>query len=73
MRDGYIQDYVSGMEVRAAPEEVQAVQPLSRILVEDYGYPKELLVTHPQHRVKIRPSDEKKEYFIYKVYGTVFF
>lgn len=62
MRDGYIQDYVSGLEVRATPEEVQAVQPLSKILVEDYGYPKELLVTHPQHRVKIRPSDEKKEY-----------
>ncbi len=62
MREGYIEDYVSGLEVRATPEEVQAVQPLSKILVEDYGYPKELLVTHPQYRVKIRPSDEKKEY-----------
>lgn len=62
MRDGYIEDYVSGTEVRATPEEVQAVQPLSKILVEDYGYPKELLVTHPQYRVKIRPSDEKREF-----------
>lgn len=62
MRDGYIEDYISGLEVRATPEEIQAVQPLSKILVEDYGYPKELLITHPQYRVKIRPSDEKKEY-----------
>ena len=62
MRDGYIEDYVSGTEVRVTPEEVQAVQPLSKILVEDYGYPKELLVTHPQYRVKIRPSDEKREF-----------
>ena len=62
MREGYIEDYISGLEVRATPEEVQAVQPLAKLLVEDYGYPKELIVTHPQYRVKIRPSDEKKEY-----------
>ncbi len=62
MKEGYIEDYVSGTEVRATPEEIEAVQPLSKILVEDYGYPKECLITHPQYRVKIRPSDEKKEY-----------
>src|SRR5690606_29422535 len=34
----------------------------SKILVEDYGYPKSHITTHPQHRVKVRPSDTKKEY-----------
>ncbi len=62
MREGYIVDYISGTEVKATPEEVQAVQVFARILVEDYGYPKALITTHPQHRVKVRPSDKRKEY-----------
>lgn len=62
MKDGYLIDYISGTEVKATPEEVQAVQPFSKMLVEDYGYPKELITTHPQYRVKVRPSDTKKEY-----------
>jgi len=48
--------------VRATPEEVEAVQVFSRMLVDDYGYPKELIRTRPQWRVKVRPSDTKKEY-----------
>ena len=62
MKEGYITDYIFGIEVKATPEEVQAVQPFAKVLVEDYGYPKELIVTHPQYRVKVRPSDTKKEY-----------
>lgn len=62
MRDGYLIDYISGTEVKATPEEIQAVQPFAKMLTEDYGYPKELIVTHPQYRVKVRPSDTKKEY-----------
>lgn len=62
MKEGYIKDYISGLEVKATSEEVQAVQPFARILVEDYGYPKELIAVHPQYRVKVRPSDTKKEY-----------
>lgn len=62
MKDGYIKDYVSGVEVKATPEEIQAVQPFEKILVDDYGYPKETIITHPQYRVKVRPSDNKKEY-----------
>ena len=62
MRDGYLIDYISGAEVKATPEEIQAVQPFAKMLTEDYGYPKELIVTHPQYRVKVRPSDTKKEY-----------
>ena len=55
-------DYITGTEVAYKPEEVQAVQPFSKSLVEDYGYPKDCIMTHPQFRVKARPSDAKKEY-----------
>ena len=62
LKDGYISDYVSGLQVRITPEEIEAVQPFLHKLVDDYGYPKENIVTHPQYRVKARPSDVKKEY-----------
>lgn len=61
-KEGYIIDYISGQQVKASPEEVQATQVFSRILVEDYGYPKEKIQTRPQFHVKVRPSDTKKEY-----------
>jgi len=61
-KEGYIFDYISGQEVKATPEEIDAVQTFSKQLVEDYGYPKENIQTHPQFRVKVRPSDTKKEY-----------
>ena len=57
-----IVDYISGIELNATPEEVEATQVFSRILVEDYKYPKEYIQTRPQYRVKSRPSDTKKEY-----------
>jgi type I restriction enzyme M protein len=55
-------DYITGIEVSYKPEEEQAVQPFAKALVEDYGYPKDCIMTHPQFRVKARPSDTKKEY-----------
>jgi len=58
----YIKDYISGKEIRATPEEIYAVQVFSQILVNDYNYPKVNIQTHPQWRVKISPSDIKKEY-----------
>lgn len=61
-REGYIYDFISGIEVKATPEEVNAVQVFSRILVEDYKYPLQNIRTRPQYRVKARPSDLKKEY-----------
>lgn len=57
-----LEDYISGKTVRATPEEVGAVQVFAKQLVEDYGYPKDQITTHPQYRVKSRPSDTKKEY-----------
>ncbi len=62
LKEGYIEDFISGIPIRATPEEVEAVQVFSKMLVEVYGYPKELIQTRPQWRVKIRPSDTKKEY-----------
>lgn len=62
VKEGYIIDYISGQQLKATPEEVEAVQVFARILVEDYGYPKEYIQTRPQFHVKVRPSDVKKEY-----------
>jgi len=59
---GYIIDYISGLEVPAKPEEIGAVQVFARRLVEDYGYDKEQIQSHPQFRVRKRPSDEDKSY-----------
>lgn len=61
-KEGYVFDYISGVEVKATPEEINAVQVFSKILVEDYKYPKNHIQTRPQFRVKARPSDIKKEY-----------
>lgn len=54
---GYISDYITGEHVRATPEEVEAVQVLAKRLVEGYGYPHAHIRTHPQFRVRKRPSD----------------
>ena len=61
-KEGYIIDFISGQEVKATPEEVEAVQVFAKQLVEDYSYPKNHIQTRPQFRVKVRPSDTKKEY-----------
>jgi len=57
-----IKDYISGIEINETPEEIEAVQPYLKILVEDYNYPKDLIKSRPQHRVKARPSDNVNEY-----------
>jgi len=61
-RTGYLRDYISGQQVKATPEEVEAVQVFARRLVEDYGYAKGQIQTRPQHRVRRNPSDEEKSY-----------
>ena len=58
----YITDFISGQQIKATPEEVEAVQVFSKQLIQDYNYPKECIQTRPQFRVKVRPSDIKKEY-----------
>ncbi len=59
---GKLQDLISGQMVPATPEEVDAVQPFLKQLVEDYGYPPTHIRSRPQWRVKARPSDRRKEY-----------
>ncbi|WP_297192201.1 N-6 DNA methylase [uncultured Campylobacter sp.] len=54
-----IQDYITGIEIKDTPEEREAVQPFLKILHQDYEYPKEMLQSHPQYRVKSHPSDKK--------------
>ncbi len=62
LKDGYIYDYISGVQVKATPEEVEAVQVYSKILVEDYNYPANCIKTRPQFRVKASPSDTQYKY-----------
>jgi type I restriction enzyme M protein len=62
LKEGYIEDYISGEQVKATPEEIEAVQVFSRQLIEDYGYSKSHIQTRPQYRVKANPSDTTKSY-----------
>jgi type I restriction enzyme M protein len=62
LKPGYTVDFISSLPVKDTPEERDAVQVFARRLVEDYGYPKEIIQTRPQYRVRIRPSDEEKSY-----------
>jgi type I restriction enzyme M protein len=59
---GRVTDFISGRSVQAKPEEMLAVQPFSKQLVEDYGYPKEHIRSRPQWHVKAHPSDRVKAY-----------
>lgn len=59
---GYINDFITGITVRATPEEVQAVQVFARRLVEDFGYEKAQIQTRPQYHVRRRPSETKPSY-----------
>lgn len=61
-RSGYLLDYLTGKEVQAKPEEVEAVQVFLRRLVEDYGYSKDQIQAHPQHRVRANPSGSGQDY-----------
>ena len=60
--EGYIEDYISGNPVKATPEEINAVQVYSKMLVSDYRYSKEQIQTRPQFRVKASPSDTDYKY-----------
>lgn len=68
LKSGYIYDYISGLQVKATPEETEAVQVYSKILVEDYHYPKDNIQTHPQFRIKASPSDTQYKYPLISLY-----
>ncbi|MFX0074122.1 MAG: N-6 DNA methylase [Candidatus Hermodarchaeota archaeon] len=61
-KEGYLIDYISGEQVKAIPEEVEAVQPFEQILVRELGYSKKQIQTRPQFYIrkgtqKIGPVD----------------
>jgi type I restriction enzyme M protein len=59
---GFVEDYITRQYVRDTPEEREAVQVLAQRLVEDYGYPRSHIQTHPQFRVRKAPADRAKSY-----------
>ncbi len=50
--EGSIIDYISKSVIKARPEELEAVQPFSRFLVEELGYSVKQIQTHPQFQLK---------------------
>jgi type I restriction enzyme M protein len=58
--DGLVTDFASRRSVRGTAEEVHALQAFARRLVEDYGYSRDQIQTHPQFRV-IRKSHTDQE------------
>ena len=62
MKEKYITDFISEQKIKNTPEESESVQVFAKQLVYDYNYSKDLIQTRPQYRVKVRPSDKKKEY-----------
>lgn len=55
-------DYISGKSVNGNKEEIEAVQPMAKQLVEEFEYSKNVIQTHPQFRVRKSPSDESESY-----------
>jgi len=55
-----IRDYISGQRIQATPEELEAVQPFARRLVEDLGYSRQQVQTRPQFMIRGAPSGSPK-------------
>ncbi len=55
-----VKDFISGIDVEATPEEMEAVQVFAHRLVEDYGYSKSQIQTNPQFGIRRSPSDEAR-------------
>ena len=49
VKEGYLIDCISGQTLKATPEEVQAVQPFAKKLMEDYGYPVSMMAEKVKH------------------------
>jgi type I restriction enzyme M protein len=55
-------DYVSGKIVKPTPEEIESKQPYLHHIVDVLGYPKSVIQTYPQHRIRKSPSDKALSY-----------
>lgn len=60
-KEGFILDFISGQQIKATPEEVEATQVFSKRLIDEYEFKKEDVQTRPQYFVRKSPSDEKKK------------
>lgn len=61
-KEGHIRDYITDKWVKAKPEEIEAKQVFAKRLVEEYGYSKDQIQTHPEFLIqkgskKIGPAD----------------
>ncbi|MFB0563348.1 MAG: restriction endonuclease subunit M [Candidatus Lokiarchaeia archaeon] len=65
-------DFISGELVKATAEQLEAIQPFSRKLVEEYDYDKKQIQTFPQYRVPKRPSEADRKQKSYPVDIAVF-
>ena len=57
-----IKDFISNKEIFITSEEIDSIQPISKELVENLGYPKENIITKPQFRISKSPSDNRGSY-----------
>lgn len=57
-----IVDYISGLEAPGTPEEIEATQPMAKILVDELNYPKSVIRTRPQFQIPKSPSDTSSTY-----------
>lgn len=63
LKEGFLEDFISGQIVKASPEEVHATQVFSKRLIDEYEFSKENIQIRPQYFVRKSPSDEaKKDY-----------
>lgn len=60
MSDDYIIDFISGFKVKATPEEIEAVQVVSKRLVDEFEYDRTYIQTRPQFKIKQSPSGKAK-------------
>ncbi len=51
-KEGYIFDFVTNKEIKATPEELDAIQPFQKKLVKELNYSKKLIQTRPQYYIK---------------------
>ena len=61
-KEDFIQDFISGQEVKSTSEKIESIQVFSKQLVEKYNYPKNHIRTLPNFTVEVNSHNTKKEY-----------
>ena len=58
-KDGYIFDFISGQEIKATPEEIEATQVFAKRLIDEYEFKKEDIQTGSEGS-RVRPVREDR-------------